>query len=175
MNTKSYVIAILLCILLALAYCGYTLWLHQQLCGAPCSPIIEIESSNSPDVEHIVGTWEGLSFRGLTYCLLNLTPSNTGWMVEYAGGISEPYTAESVTWAIQDKKIRITGTSESSKLCGDAMLDGPLTDSAMRPDKILIFTRYEPDVSVQYTLIPLDEMAEKRSAALAHGNEISNK
>lgn len=96
-------------------------------------------------------------------------------MVEYATGLTNPVTATPIEWEVQGKKIRITGVSEQSKLCGDGFLDGPINTPADRPDRILILNIYEPDVAVQYTLIPQEEMAEKRASALARANEIQNK
>ena len=173
MNSKRYPILAAALLVITLSSLGYALWLRQQARDEQFWLFVpNIETSTSPMPENIVGTWEGPSSRGMSYCLIHFAEDNTGWFIEFTTGDTATPEPEALTWAFDKNRIKIVGTSENSPVAGECLIDGPMSG---RPDKIMYFTRYEPCVGLRYILLPINELSEKRAAGIKIGEGIQNK
>ena len=173
MNNKRYPILTSALLNMALASLGYALWLHQQARNEAFWLFVpDIDVSTAPLPQDIVGTWEGPSNRGLSYCLVHFAEDNTGWFIEFFTGNTATPNAEAITWTIENKRIQIWGASDSSPVVGECLIDGPMDG---HPDKIMYFTRYEDCVGWRYILLPINELSEKRAAGIKIGEGIQSK
>ena len=172
MKSKTYPILAAGLLVIALSSLGYALWLHQQAQDEQFWLFVPNIETSAPKPQNIVGTWEGLSSRGFTYCLIHFAEDNTGWFIEYITGDTATPKQEALIWAVENDRIKIWGTSEHSPIVGECLIDGPMDG---RPDKIMYFTRYEDCVGWRYILLPNNELSEKRAAGIKIGEGIQNK